>query len=163
MSSKLQATLAVVGPTCTGKSALALALARRYGGELVNADALQVYRGLDRGTAKPDAAARAAVPHHLIDILDPRQRFSAGEFARRGRVVLENIAARGRLPIVVGGSGFYLRALFNGLAEVPPVPAEVRDAVRRRLDDQGIGALRAELERRDPELAARLDPLDRQR
>jgi tRNA dimethylallyltransferase len=156
-------TLAVVGPTCTGKSALALALARRYGGELVNADALQVYRGLDRGTAKPDAAARAAVPHHLIDILDPRQRFSAGEFARRGRVVLENIAARGRLPIVVGGSGFYLRALFNGLAEVPPVPAEVRDAVRRRLDDQGIGALRAELERRDPELAARLDPLDRQR
>jgi tRNA dimethylallyltransferase len=153
----------VVGPTCTGKSALALALARRYGGELVNADALQVYRGLDRGTAKPDVAARAAVPHHLIDILDPRQPFSAGEFARRARSVLDDIATRGRLPIVVGGSGFYLRALFSGLAQVPPVPAAVREALRRRLDDEGIGALRAELERRDPELAARLDPLDRQR
>jgi tRNA dimethylallyltransferase len=156
-------TLAVVGPTCTGKSALALALARRYGGELVNADALQAYRGLDRGTAKPDAAARAAVPHHLVDILDPRQPFSAGEFARRGRAVIDDIAARGRLPIVVGGSGFYLRALFTGLAAVPAVPASVREALRRRLDDEGIGALRAELERRDPELAARIDPVDRQR
>ena len=156
-------TLAVVGPTCTGKSALALALARRFDGELVNADALQVYRGFDRGTAKPDAAARAAVPHHLIDILDPREPFSAGEFARRARVVLDDIASRGRRPIVVGGSGFYLRALFSGLAAVPPADAGVREALRRRLEQEGIGALRAELEQGDPELAARLQPADRQR
>ena len=90
------ATLAVVGPTCTGKSALALALARRFDAELVNADALQVYRGLDRGTAKPDAAARAAVPHHLIDILDPREPFSAGEFARRAHAAIADIESRGR-------------------------------------------------------------------
>ncbi len=87
-----------------------MALARRVGGELVNADALQVYRGFDRGTAKPDAAARAAVPHHLLDVLDPREPFSAGEFARRARGAIADITVRGRLPIIVGGSGFYLRA-----------------------------------------------------
>ena len=163
MSSTPATTLAVVGPTCTGKSALALALARRLGGELVNADALQVYRGLDRGTAKPDAAARAAVPHHLLDLLDPREPFSAGEFARRARVAIADIAARGRLPIVVGGSGFYLRALWRGLAPVPPVPDEVRAALRRRLEAEGSAALYDELRRRDPELASRLTPADRQR
>jgi tRNA dimethylallyltransferase len=156
-------TLAVVGPTCTGKSALALALARRLGGELVNADALQVYRGLDRGTAKPDAAARAAVPHHLIDILDPREPFSAGEFARRARAAIADIGARGRVAIVVGGSGFYLRALWRGLAPVPAVPREVRETLRRRLDAEGVEALYDELRRRDAELASRLAPSDRQR
>jgi tRNA dimethylallyltransferase len=163
MTGAATTTLAVVGPTCTGKSALGLALARRFDGELVNADALQVYRGFDRGTAKPDAAARAAVPHHLIDILDPRQTFSAGEFARRARVAIDDIAARRRLPIVVGGSGFYLRALARGLAAVPPIPPAIRAALRRRLEGEGIDALRAELERRDPELSARVAPGDRQR
>lgn len=156
-------TLAVVGPTCTGKSALALALARRFGGELVNADALQVYRGLERGTAKPDAAARAEVPHHLLDLLDPREPFSAGEFARRARVAIADIAARGRLPIVVGGSGLYLRALWRGLAPVPPVPDEIRAALCRRLETEGSAALYDELRRRDAELASRLTPADRQR
>ena len=156
-------TLAVVGPTCTGKSALALALARRFGGELVNADALQVYRGLERGTAKPDAAARAEVPHHLLDLLDPREPFSAGEFARRARVAIADIASRGRLPIVVGGSGLYLRALWRGLAPVPPVPDEIRAALCRRLETEGSAALYDELRRRDAELASRLTPADRQR
>jgi len=163
MSAPQVTTLAVVGPTCTGKSALALALARRFDGELVSADALQVYRGLERGTAKPGAAARAAVPHHLIDILDPRESFSAGEFARRARSAIADIAARGRLPIVVGGSGLYLRALWRGLAPVPPVPDEVRAALRRRLEAEGIALLYDELQRRDPELGSRLTPADRQR
>jgi tRNA dimethylallyltransferase len=156
-------TLAVVGPTCTGKSALALALARRLGGELVNADALQVYRGLDRGTAKPDAAARAAVPHHLLDLLDPREPFSAGEFARRARIAIADITTRGRVPIVVGGSGLYLRALWRGLAPVPPVPDQVRAELAHRLEVEGSAVLHDELRRRDPELAARLTPADRQR
>ena len=153
----------MVGPTCTGKSRVAVALARRFAGELVNADALQVYRGFDRGTAKPEAAALRAVPHHLVDILDPRERFSAGEFARRARAAIAEIAARGRLPIVVGGSGFYLRALFRGLAAMPPVPDSVRGALRRRLADEGLDALRAELERRDPLAARGIDRRDRQR
>ena len=155
--------LAIVGATCTGKSRLALALALRLDGELINADALQVYRGLDRGTAKPDAAARAAVPHHLLDILDPRQRFSAGEFARRARAAIEEIAARGRVPIVVGGSGLYLRALSRGLAAVPAVPEAVREALRGRLETEGLAVLRAELEALDPVTAGRVPPADRQR
>jgi len=163
MTSKLTGTLAVVGATCTGKSALALALARRFDAELVNADALQVYRGLDRGTAKPDAAARATVPHHLIDILDPREPFSAGEFARRARAAIADIESRGRRAIVVGGSGFYLRALERGLAVLPPVPPEIRDALQARLELEGAAALHRELAERDPELAARLPPGDRQR
>jgi tRNA dimethylallyltransferase len=155
--------LAVVGATCTGKSRLALALATRYGGELINADALQVYRGLDRGTAKPDAAARAAVRHHLIDILDPGERFSAGEFARRARVAVDDIVARGRIAILVGGSGFYLRALERGLARVPAIPETVRDALRARLEGEGIAALHADLRERDPATARRVAPADRQR
>jgi tRNA dimethylallyltransferase len=155
--------IAIVGPTCTGKSALAVALARRFDGELVNADALQVYRGFDRGTAKPDAAARAATQHHLIDILDPREPFSAGEYARRARAVIADIGARNRVPIVVGGSGFYLRALRHGLAPVPAVPRVVRDALRRRLEAEGAEVLYDELRRRDSELASRLAPGDRQR
>jgi tRNA dimethylallyltransferase len=163
MRGNARTTLAVVGPTCTGKSAVALEVARRFDGEIVNADALQVYRGLDRGTAKPDAAARAAVPHHLIDVLDPRERFSAGEFARRARAAIEDIQRRGRLPIVVGGSGFYLRALRRGLASVPAVPEPIREALRQRLAAEGQAALREELERRDPELASRIERGDRQR
>ena len=101
--------LAIVGPTASGKSALALALAEATGGEIVNADALQVYRGFDIGTAKPTPAERLRVPHHLVDILDPSERYSAGEFARRARMALASIASRGRTAILVGGSGLYLR------------------------------------------------------
>ena len=163
MTAQQPATLAVVGATCTGKSGLAMALARRFDAELVNADALQVYRGFDRGTAKPDAAARAAVPHHLVDILDPTEPFSAGEFARRARVAITDIESRGRRAILVGGSGFYLRALAHGLATVPPVPREVREALRVRLESEGAAALHRELAVRDPELASRLAPADGQR
>jgi len=155
--------VALVGATATGKSAVALAAAAASGGEIVNADALQAYRGLDIGTAKPSAAERVGVPHHLIDVLDPRERFSAGEFARRARAALAEIAARGRPAFVVGGSGLYLRALWSGLAEIPRVDPDVRASLDRRLAAEGLPALRAELSCRDPATAARLGARDTQR
>jgi tRNA dimethylallyltransferase len=157
--------VAVVGATATGKSALGLALAERLpgGGEIVNADALQVYRGFDLGTAKPDAAERRRVPHHLIDLLDPDERWSAGEFARRARQAIAAIGGRGRRPIVVGGSGLYLRALLAGISPIPVGDPLVRADLRRRAEAEGLAPLAAELARRDPETAARLAPGDRQR
>jgi len=155
--------LAVLGPTGVGKSALALAVAERAGGEIVNADALQAYRGLDIGTAKPNEAERARVPHHLVDILDPGERYSAGRFTELARRALAEIAARGRPALVVGGSGLYLRALFEGLAPMPPVDPRVRERLRERHRREGLAPLRAELERLDPATAARLAPGDTQR
>jgi tRNA dimethylallyltransferase len=155
--------LAIVGATATGKSALAVELAAATGAEVVNADALQLYRGLDIGTAKPAPEDRARVPHHLLDVLDPDESASAGEFARRARAVLAGIAARGRPAIVVGGSGLYQRALWTGLAALPPPDPAVRDELDRRLVLEGLPALRRELEAVDPATAARLAPRDRQR
>src|SRR5947199_1199054 len=161
--SAMQPVLAIVGATATGKSALGMALAEELGGEIVSADALQVYRGLDIGTAKPGPADRARVPHHLIDVLEPHEVYSAGEFARRAREAIAEIEGRGRLPIVVGGSGLYLRALLSGISPVPPGDPEVRRELRDRLAAEGLPALYAELVRRDPETAARLAPGDTQR
>ncbi len=155
--------LAIVGATATGKSALGLFLAEHLDGEIINADALQVYRGLDIGTAKPGPEERARVPHHLIDILEPHERYSAGDFARRAREAVEEIRGRGRRPIVVGGSGLYLRALLEGLSPIPPGDPEVRQRLRERLDTEGLSALAAELRERDPETAARLGAGDTQR
>lgn len=155
--------LAIVGATATGKSALAMALAQELPGEIVNADALQVYRGFDIGTAKPGPAERARVPHHLIDILDPWERWSAGEFARRARQAIGEIQGRGRTPVVVGGSGLYLRALFEGISPVPPGDPEVRSELRDRLAREGLEPLAAELARVDPETAERLAAGDTQR
>jgi tRNA dimethylallyltransferase len=155
--------VAVVGATATGKSAVALAVAAECGAEIVNADALQVYRGLDIGTAKPTAAERQSVPHHLVDILDPRERFSAGEFARRARAALAEIAARGRPALVVGGSGLYLRALWSGLAVVPGIDETVQREIVERVEREGLPALRNELVAVDPRTAARLARNDRQR
>jgi tRNA dimethylallyltransferase len=155
--------LAIVGATATGKSALALALAESLDGEIINADALQVYRGFDIGTAKPGPEERERIPHHLIDILEPHEQYSAGEFARRAREAIEEIRSRGRLPIVVGGSGLYLRALFEGISPIPPGDPEVRERLRERLESEGLEILAAELRERDPETAARLAPGDTQR
>lgn len=155
--------IAIVGPTAAGKSALALALAEAIDGEIVNADALQVYRGFDIGTAKPALAERRRVPHHLIDILDPAERYSAGEFARRARAALHDIAARGRTAIVVGGSGLYLRALWSGIAPLPASDPVVRARLVARLELEGLGTLHAELARLDPQSAARLGAGDTQR
>ena len=121
--------VALVGVTATGKSALGLALAAALDGEIVNADALQVYRGFDLGTAKPTREERARVRHHLLDILEPQQRFSAGEFARRAAAAIADIRGRGRLPILVGGSGFYLRALLEGIAPLPAADPAIRAAL----------------------------------
>ncbi|HEY4573203.1 MAG TPA: tRNA (adenosine(37)-N6)-dimethylallyltransferase MiaA [Thermoanaerobaculia bacterium] len=155
--------LAIVGPTATGKSELGMALAGELGGEIVNADALQAYRGLDIGTAKPSPADRERVPHHLIDILEPHEVYSAGEFARRAQEAIADVQGRGRVPIVVGGSGLYLRALFAGISPVPPGDLAVRQELRERLAAEGLAGLREELARLDPPTAARLAAGDTQR
>jgi tRNA dimethylallyltransferase len=155
--------LCIVGPTATGKSALGLDLARPLGGEIINADALQVYRGFDIGTAKPGPEDRRRVAHHLVDILDAHEPFSAGEFARRARSVIDEIRSRRRLPILVGGSGLYLRALIEGISPIPPIEPQLRQELRHRLAGEGVAALRAELLELDPESAERVAPADSQR
>ncbi|HUO87354.1 MAG TPA: tRNA (adenosine(37)-N6)-dimethylallyltransferase MiaA [Thermoanaerobaculia bacterium] len=155
--------LAILGPTASGKSDLGMKVAAEVGGEIVNADALQVYRGLDIGTAKPTAEERRAVPHHLLDLLEPEERFSAGEFARLGRQAIAEIRRRGCLPIVVGGSGFYLQALFEGLSPLPPADPELRRQLAERAADEGVDVLHAELVAVDPATARRLPAADVQR
>jgi tRNA dimethylallyltransferase len=159
----MRRVVAIVGATATGKSALALELALALRGEIVNADSLQVYRGLDIGTGKPTPQERARVPHHLIDVLDPAEPYSAGEFARRAEAAIAEIAGRGRVAILVGGSGLYLRALLEGLSPLPPPDAALRRRLRQRLAEEGAPRLHAELVRRDPETAARLAAGDSQR
>jgi tRNA dimethylallyltransferase len=154
--------LIVVGPTAAGKTALGEALAARLGGEVVSADAFAVYRGLDIGTAKPDAATRARVRHHLIDVADPHERYSAGMFVRDAERAIAEIVGRGHLPVLVGGTHFYVRALLYGLF---PEPAR-SPLLRERLEAQWEAdpePLRARLAELDPEAAARLAPRDRQR
>lgn len=155
--------IAIVGPTASGKSSLGLALAEALGGEIVNADALQVYRGFDIGTAKPTLDERLRVPHHLIDILDPGERYSAGEFARRARAAISEIAGRGRTAILVGGSGLYLRALWSGIAPLPPVNQVVRGELLGRLERDGLASLYSQLAVLDPATASRLGAGDTQR
>lgn len=152
--------VAVVGPTASGKSGLALALAERFGGEIVSTDSLQVYRGLDIGTAKPTAAERTRVPHHLIDVAAPDEPYSAGRYVADARAALADIVARGRVPILCGGTGLYYRALLYGLVEVPPVPDAVQAAVEARLAAEGAPAVHAALARVDPEAAAGIHPHD---
>ena len=155
--------IVVLGATATGKSALSLRLAEALDGELINADALQVYRGLDIGTAKPSAEDRRRVPHHLLDLLPPAETFSAGEFARSARAAIAEVRLRRRRPIVVGGSGFYLRALLGGIGPLPAGDSEVRSALRQRLAIEGLMVLRRELALVDPVSAARIAASDTQR
>jgi len=151
--------IAVLGPTGSGKSELALGVAGRFGGEVVNCDSLQVYRYFDLGTAKLPPEARRGVPHHLIDILDPDQVFTAGEYARLGRRVLEEISARGRLPVVAGGTGFYLRALFDGLFPGPQRDQALRERLAAR-ERRKSGSLHRLLRRFDPQSSRRIHPRD---
>lgn len=155
--------IAIVGPTATGKSSLAMELAQELGGEIVNADALQVYQGFDIGTAKPTQEERTAIPHHLVGFKSPQEPFSAGEFVRLARKALSEISERDRIPFVVGGSGLYLKALLEGIHEIPPVDCSVREELRSRFAAEGLEALRADLARLDPVTEARLASGDRQR
>jgi tRNA dimethylallyltransferase len=153
----------VVGPTGAGKSALALRLARERGGEIVSCDSLQVYRGLNIGSAKATPEERRAVPHHLLDVVDPDEEFSAAEYARRGRLALADIARRGRLPIVAGGTGLYLRALLVGLFAGPSRDPSLRRRLDAMAERHGEARLHRLLARVDPKAAARIPVRDRVR
>ena len=144
----------VVGPTASGKSALALRLAEEFRGEIVSCDSVAVYRGLEIGTAKPPVADRALVPHHLIDVADPDEAFTAGDWSRLAREAIAGISGRGRLPIIAGGTGLYLRALVDGLFPAPPVAPELRARLRQRGAVRGGAALHRLLRRLDPRSAA---------
>jgi len=152
-----------MGPTATGKSALAVALAERLDAEIVSVDSAQVYREMDIGTAKPDAATRARVAHHLIDIIDPTESYSAARFCRDALAAIAEIRARGRLPILCGGTMLYFKALSEGLSALPPADPGVRAELDARAARDGWPALHAELARVDPAMAAQLQPNDAQR
>ena len=146
--------VAVVGPTASGKTALALALAERFDGEIVNCDSVAVYREFEIGTAKPSAKERARAPHHLLDIVEPSAYFTAGDYARCGRQVLEEVRQRGRMPIVAGGTGLYLRALLDGLFAGPPRSEELRNRLRERVEHKGPQYVHRILRRLDSRAAA---------
>lgn len=149
----------VTGPTASGKSALAVRIALEFGGEVVGCDAMQVYRGFDIGTAKLSLAERHGVPHHLIDVRAPAETFSAGDFSRIAREAIREIGARGRLPIVAGGTGFYLRALLDGLFEGPARRPELRRRLRA-MEARSAGRVHRLLARVDPKAASRIHPND---
>jgi tRNA dimethylallyltransferase len=153
----------LMGPTASGKSALAMALAARLPVEIVSVDSAQVYRGMDVGTAKPGAGDRRAVPHHLIDVVDPTEAYSAARFRADAVRLVGEIAARGRIPLLVGGTMLYFKALRDGLSDLPAADAAVRAAIDAEARSRGWPALHAELARVDPETAVRLAPGDAQR
>jgi len=155
--------IALVGPTASGKSRLALRLALAHGGEIVSCDSLQVYRGLDVGSAKPTLEERRRVPHHLVDVVDPDEPFSAADYARRARSVLRSIRERGGAPIVVGGTGLYLRALLRGLFAGPSRDEALRARLSGIAARHGQDRLHRWLARVDPASAARIEPADRVR
>ncbi len=153
----------LLGPTASGKTAVALALARRFPSEIVSVDSAQVYRGMDVGTAKPSADERARAPHHLIDIIDPTDAYSAGRFRADAVRLAGEITARGRVPLFTGGTMLYFRALAHGLADLPPAQPGIRREIEERAARMGWPALHSELARFDPEAAARIEPADAQR
>jgi len=152
--------VAVLGPTASGKSALAMQLAERLGGEIVACDSLQVYVGMDIGTGKPTREERRAVPHHLLDMVRPDEPFHAARWAALARTAVERIAARGRMPIVVGGTGLYYRALTVGLFEAPPPDATIRERHRDEAARLGVHAMHARLHAVDPRAAAAISRND---
>jgi tRNA dimethylallyltransferase len=163
VAERLPRAIAILGPTGSGKSALAMRIASELPVEIISVDSAQVYRGLDIGTAKPTQAERAAVPHHLIDIREPEQVYSAGEFRADCLQLVQEISQRGRLPLLVGGTMLYFRALFRGIAAMPVANQTLRDAIDARAQAMGWPALHAELAARDPASAARIHPNDAQR
>ncbi len=163
MTAGAPTAILLMGPTASGKSALAAALAGRFPVEIVSVDSAQVYRGMDVGTAKPTLAERRAVPHHLIDLIEPTAAYSAARFRADALAAIGAIAARGRLPLLVGGTMLYFKALREGLSELPQADAAVRAAIEAEARSRGWPALHAELARADPATAARLQSTDGQR
>lgn len=155
--------LVLAGPTASGKSALGIALARQFNGTVINADSMQVYRNLRVLTARPDDTEMAQAPHRLYGVLDGAEHGTAARWVGMARAAIAETIAEGRLPILLGGTGMYLRSLFEGMADIPAIPDEVRASVRARLDAEGPAALHADLAARDPATAARLKPGDSQR
>lgn len=153
----------ISGPTASGKSALALALAERTNGEIISVDSAQVYRGMDTGTAKPDAETRARIPHHLIDLIDPTETYSAAHFVRDAQNAAMAIKARDKQTMLVGGTMLYFKALFDGLSDLPQADNVIRAEIDARATQQGWPALHQTLQKIDPETAARLQPTDAQR
>ncbi len=148
----------IVGPTASGKSAVALTVARRLNGEVISADSRQIYRGMDIGTAKPSKEERTEIPHHFVDELPPDREFNAGEFGDAGRKLIAVIARRGRVPIVAGGSGLYIRSLIDGFFEGPGADKAIRASLQERLEASGMEPLLRELREIDPVSAERIDP-----
>jgi tRNA dimethylallyltransferase len=155
--------IALIGPTASGKTDLALALAERFPVEIVSLDSAQVFIGMDIGTAKPDRDTLARFPHHLIDLITPEERYSAAQFRTDALRVMAEITARGRVPLLVGGTMLYFKALISGLADMPQANPELRAAIDAEAAEHGWPALHAELAKGDPETAARLAPTDAQR
>ncbi len=159
----LPPALCLMGPTASGKTAVALELAARLPLEIVSVDSAQVYRGMDIGTAKPDATTRARFPHHLIDILTPEENYSAARFRADALHVMAEITARGKVPLLVGGTMLYFKALREGLSELPAADVGLRSEIEQAALEHGWPALHAQLARLDPDTAARLKPTDAQR
>jgi tRNA dimethylallyltransferase len=155
--------VAILGPTATGKSALGLEIARRYGGEIINCDSTAVFRGFDIGTDKVPAGAQRGVAHHLVDIADPTEEYTAAQYARDAARVIRDVHARGRLPILVGGTGFYFRVLTRGLFPGPGRDSALRARLERSAERRGVAWLHRLLRRVDPESATRIQPRDLKR
>jgi tRNA dimethylallyltransferase len=153
----------LIGPTASGKSDAALALAERFSAEIVSIDSALVYRDMNIGTAKPTDEEKARVPHHLIDLIDPTERYSVAQFLSDATSAIRDIQARGRMPLLVGGTMLYANALLVGMSDVPPTDEAIRDEVNAKIRANGIEALHAELAKVDAETASRLPPTDRQR
>ena len=160
---RLPRLIAILGPTATGKSALGIAIAERFNGEIINCDSTAVYRGFDIGTDKVPMAERRGIPHHLIDIVDPTDEYTAAQFARDAAAVIADIHGRGKLPILVGGTGFYYRALTRGLFPGPGKNAELRARLERVAARKGVEKLHRMLSHVDPESATRIQSRDRKR
>jgi tRNA dimethylallyltransferase len=155
--------IAILGPTATGKSALGIAIAERFNGEIINCDSTAVYRGFDIGTDKVPVAQRRGIPHHLIDIADPTDEYTAAQFARDAAAAVQDIHARGKLPILVGGTGFYYRALTRGLFPGPGKDAALRERLERIARRKGVEALHRMVSRVDPASGGRIQPRDLKR
>lgn len=155
--------IALMGPTASGKTALAVDWAQALETEIVSVDSALVYRGLDIGAAKPDTATRALAPHHLVDVRDPHEVFSAADFAREALPPMQALADRGRVPLLVGGTGLYFSALLDGLSDMPPADPAARGQIATEAAERGWAALHAELAAVDPEAGLRIKPQDQQR